>query len=121
MANARGPGEVGLERARIGGGDGHPAFTVRSGTAIRGIVAVVDTATAADGTYAFTGLSLGSYTVTALLSAAGVSRTSDTDGAADWVVNVSVTGAAEVSASFAGVGKGALGGTVLSVGTQAPD
>jgi hypothetical protein len=90
------------------------------GPAIRGIVAVVDTTTAADGTYAFTGLSLGSYTVTALLSAAGVSRTSDTDGAADWVVNVSVTGAAEVSASFAGVGKGALGGTVLSVGTQAP-
>jgi LPXTG-motif cell wall-anchored protein len=76
--------------------------------------------TGADGQYRFDNVEAGTYVVTASVAATGFRYTSDTDGLADWVVDVQVSGADTADASFAGVGDGQLEGTVYDSTTLAP-
>ncbi|GAA2688081.1 MULTISPECIES: Ig-like domain-containing protein [Actinosynnema] len=74
-----------------------------------------------DGSYRFADVPPGSYTVSASVSSAvGFSYTSDSDGQADWSVQVTATGAGPARADFAGIGRGSLGGAVFDRDTQAP-
>jgi hypothetical protein len=73
-----------------------------------------------EGAYRFEAAPPGAYTVTAVRRAAGFGYTSDSDGDADWSVSVQVAGAATAEANFAGLGKGALTGTVYDSGTGEP-
>jgi hypothetical protein len=78
------------------------------------------TTTDAIGHYSFSSVPAGRWTVHATLDAAGLERTSDTDGLKDWSVAVSVVPGQTASASFAGLGKGTLGGTVFTSTTGSP-
>ncbi|GLW92339.1 beta strand repeat-containing protein [Actinokineospora globicatena] len=77
--------------------------------------AVVYATSGPDGAYTFDGLTADTYTVSAALTNAGFTYTSDPD----WSVTVAVDGTSAVAANFTGVGKGAIKGTVHT-GTQAP-
>lgn len=91
-----------------------------TGDAAGTAAAAVSAVTGADGVYRFDGVSPGAYTVSANLTAAGFAYTSDSDGAADWTVLVHPSLAVPSHAVFAGIGKGAVGGTVYDRTTGAP-
>jgi hypothetical protein len=76
--------------------------------------------TGPDGSYRFTGLPPGSYRVTAVLDEEGFGYTSDTDGLADWRVDVGVVEDKRAVADFAGLGKGRLTGQVLDTVERHP-
>jgi hypothetical protein len=76
--------------------------------------------TGPDGSYRFTGLPAGSYRVTAVLHEPGFGYTSDTDGLADWRVDVGVVEGKRAVADFAGLGKGRLTGQVLDTVERHP-
>jgi hypothetical protein len=78
------------------------------------------TTTAADGSYSFTNLPVGAYAVTASAVIDGFDRTSDTDGALDWVVAVEVLAGATDVADFAGLGRGRILGSVFEAATNQP-
>jgi hypothetical protein len=68
--------------------------------------------TAGDGSYSFSGLPDGAYTVTAAVDIRGFRYTSDTDGRADWQVQVQALAGSVAVADFAGLGAGGLTGQV---------
>jgi hypothetical protein len=70
-----------------------------------------------DGAYLFTHLPAGAYEVSAAANIKGFDRTSDTDGALDWVVKVPVKVRAVGIADFAGLGRGELVGTMFETTT----
>ncbi|HEX4981202.1 MAG TPA: SdrD B-like domain-containing protein [Ilumatobacteraceae bacterium] len=69
--------------------------------------------TTTDGSYSFVGLGAGSYRVTAAAAIKGFDYTSDTDGATDWNVAVTVAAHAKSTADFAGLGHGEITGQVF--------
>jgi hypothetical protein len=78
------------------------------------------TTTGADGEFRFVGLLPGQYEVHAAITLAGFTRTYDDDGVADWSVQVTVVQNRDTTAHFAGLGKGALAGTVFVQGSRRP-
>jgi len=82
---------------------------------VRGETAVIrrTATTGADGSYRFGGLEIGRYDITAAISITGFVYTSDTDGAADWSVQVAVAAAQNTMADFAGSGLGTITGNVI--------
>ncbi|HKS98441.1 MAG TPA: hypothetical protein VJT31_02835 [Rugosimonospora sp.] len=101
--------------------DSRPQFTSRALAAPAGSsVAIQQSVTAADGSYQFLDLPPGAYTVTASVSIAGFSYTSDSDGGADWTVHVDLSGTTDTQADFGGIGHGSLNGSIFNSTTQAP-
>lgn len=76
--------------------------------------------TGVDGRYSFRGLAAGAYRVTLHTDAAGVSRFWDTDGVADWSVDVVVPAEGVGIADVAAVGTAHVTGTVVWAPTSAP-
>jgi LPXTG-motif cell wall-anchored protein len=74
--------------------------------------------TDAGGSYRFTGVQPGQYTVTATASIDGFDITSDTDGQTDWTVDVNAQAGQLAIADFAGLGRGTLTGSMFEVTTR---
>jgi len=73
--------------------------------------------TGADGSYLFSALTPGAYRVTAAATIRGFGYTSDTDGLADWIVDVRVVARTTSIADYAGLGRGAITGQVFDTTT----
>ena len=94
-----------------------PGVTVTASPTTK--AAGVRTATTdATGGYRFAHLAAGTYTVTASADIDGFDRTSDTDGALDWLVSVPVRNDDTGIADFAGLGRGTLFGTMFETGSR---
>lgn len=78
------------------------------------------TVTGPNGGYRFDRTAPGRYTVTASVTEPGFDYTSDSDGLADWTVEVVMVGSVAAAADFAGSGRGTIEGTVFGSTTLAP-
>jgi len=104
-----------------------PGVTVTLGPAITGLTSQalrleapslpLTAVTAADGSYLFSALTPGAYRVTAAATIRGFGYTSDTDGLADWIVDVRVVAQTTSVADYAGLGLGEITGQVFDTTT----
>ena len=95
-----------------------PTISSRTGSRRTAGATTLRTAvTGADGSYQFTQLDPGPYTVTAKATINGFDYTSDTDGALDWVVEVAAIANSSAVADFAGLGRGEVVGQVFESST----